>query len=70
MCKGKCSFFSKKYNERFYYCQGCAKRIGESNLIKEKNHGRLRCSCCNGLVRTKFMVYKEDHLVKFLNYKE
>lgn len=58
MCKGKCTFFQKKKSDRFHYCQDCGKRIGESNLIKEKNFGRFRCGCCNGLVRVKYMVYK------------
>jgi len=58
MCTGNCDFFERKSKDRFHYCQDCGKRVGESNTYKEKQYGRLRCSCCNGLVRTKYIVYK------------
>lgn len=59
MCNGKCSFFQRKTTDRFFYCQDCAKKVGESYLIREKNFGRLRCGCCNGLVRTNSIIYKK-----------
>jgi|21_taG_2_1085346.scaffolds.fasta_scaffold01265_10 hypothetical protein len=53
MCNGVCSRFKKELGVNFY-CQDCAKFISKSNVIKEsKINGRMRCSCCNGLVRNK-----------------
>jgi hypothetical protein len=53
MCNGICSRFVKSLGLN-YYCQSCAKFIGKRFLSKEnKSYGRLRCSCCNGLVRNK-----------------
>lgn len=55
MCKNVCNTFKRKsYLEKNHYCQDCAKFIPYRFLFKEKKtHGRLRCSCCHGLVRTK-----------------
>lgn len=53
MCNGICSRFKKELGVNFY-CQDCAKFISKSNVKKEsKPNGRMRCSCCNGLVRNK-----------------
>lgn len=58
MCKGICDFFEKKPHDKYHYCQDCGRKVGEINMFKEKKYKRLRCKCCNGLVRAKFMVYK------------
>ena len=53
MCNGVCSRFTKDLGINFY-CQSCAKFISKKNVVKEsKINGRMRCSCCNGLVRNK-----------------
>jgi len=58
MCNGLCVRFKRKRKEKNYYCQKCAKFIPKSCLKREeKDNGRLRCSCCNGLVRNKTRVY-------------
>ena len=57
MCNGLCGTFIKKF-ENYHYCQDCGKFIGLSNLMREnKEHGRLRCVCCHGLVRNKIKIY-------------
>ena len=54
MCNGSCRFFQKDIADNFHYCQECAKFVGYRYLYREeKVFGRLRCSCCNGLVRNK-----------------
>lgn len=54
MCNGSCGLFQKSIPDDFHYCQQCAKFIGIRYLYREeKIFGRLRCSCCNGLVRNK-----------------
>ena len=54
MCNGSCKFFQKSIPDDFHYCQECAKFVGYRYLYREeKIFGRLRCSCCNGLVRNK-----------------
>lgn len=60
MCNGLCVYrFKKKSNENHYYCQRCAIFVPYSELYKEmKTNGRLRCSCCNCLVRNKPRTYK------------
>ena len=64
MCNGVCPTFEKQF-EPYHYCQACRKFIGESNLYREnKEVGRLRCSCCHGLVRNKVRFYSK--LVKTL----
>ena len=70
MCNGKCDFFEKIF-EQFFYCQDCRKFVGESNLFREnKEFGRRRCSCCNGLVRTKAKVFsKLKNAQPTVNYK-
>lgn len=58
MCNNVCSRFKKKPLEKNYYCQKCAKFIPSHNLSRERKfNGRLRCGCCNGLVRNKTRVY-------------
>ena len=57
MCNGHCPIFEKKF-EAYHYCQACRRFIGESNLYREERvDGRLRCSCCHGLVRNKVRFY-------------
>ena len=57
MCNGVCSAFEKIF-EPYHYCQACRRFIGETNLYREdKIEGRLRCSCCHGLVRNKVKFY-------------
>ena len=57
MCNGVCPAFEKQF-EPYHYCQACRRFIGESNLYREKKEiGRLRCSCCHGLVRNKVRFY-------------
>ena len=59
MCNGICNRFLRKAYGKNYYCQKCAKFIPMENLRREKRgHGRLRCSCCNGLVRNRVRVYQ------------
>ena len=54
MCKNICSRFDKVYFGLNHYCQSCAKFINKKYLVREKRiNGRLRCVCCNGLVRNK-----------------
>ena len=54
MCNGSCVFFQKNIVDDFHYCQECAKFVGYRYLYREdKVFGRLRCSCCNGLVRNR-----------------
>ena len=54
MCNDSCRFFQKNIGDDFHYCQECAKFVGYRYLYREeKVFGRLRCSCCNGLVRNK-----------------
>ena len=51
--------FEKKIGGDNHYCQGCAKFINKKYLVREvKSYGRLRCSCCNGLVRNKPRLYR------------
>lgn len=59
MCNGVCNRFEKKIGGDNHYCQGCAKFINKKYLVREvKSYGRLRCSCCNGLVRNKPRLYR------------
>lgn len=59
MCNGICPTFEKQF-EQYHYCQACRRFIGESNLYREnKEMGRLRCSCCHGLVRNKVRLYSK-----------
>ena len=59
MCNGGCTRFQKFIGYDNHYCQGCAKFINKKYLVREsKVFGRLRCSCCNGLVRNKPRRYK------------
>ena len=54
MCNGLCLRFTKKYYGDNYYCQDCAIFINSSYLHREDSSmKRLRCGCCNGLVRNK-----------------
>lgn len=54
MCKGVCDRFDRDYFGVNHYCQECAKFINKKYLKREKRKmGRLRCICCNGLVRNK-----------------
>ena len=58
MCRNICLRFSRKKNEKNFYCQECARFIPISRLKKEKRiNGRYRCMCCNGLVRNKSKIY-------------
>jgi len=58
MCKNTCSRFERQQGEKNYYCQNCAKYIPKKHTHKEnKNEGRRRCSCCNGLVRNKVKIF-------------
>ena len=59
MCNGVCNRFEKKIGGDNHYCQGCAKFINKKYLVREvKSYGRLRCSCCNGLVRNKPRLFR------------
>ena len=59
MCNGVCVRFEKVYRGKNHYCQGCAKFINKKYLVREsKRFGRLRCTCCYGLVRNKPSSYK------------
>ena len=53
MCNNLCERFEKIYYGESFYCQDCAKFIYKKYLKKEKGIGRMRCQCCNGLVRNK-----------------
>jgi|TARA_R110000824_G_scaffold26662_1_gene91380 hypothetical protein len=67
MCKNLCERFDSDYFGVNHYCQECAKFINKKYLKKEKRKfGRLRCTCCNGLVRTK---PKKIHIRKVLQIK-
>ena len=59
MCNGVCTRFQKFIGYDNHYCQGCAKFVNKKYLVREsKAFGRLRCTCCNGLVRNKPRRYK------------
>jgi len=59
MCNGLCSRFTKKYYGDSYYCQECATFIHKNYLHRENSSmARLRCGCCNGLVRNKPKKFK------------
>ncbi len=71
MCNGVCVRFEKIHMGKNHYCQGCAKFINRKYLTREaKNFGRLRCSCCNGLVRNKPRLYKASsaQAIKNINF--
>ena len=58
MCKNTCNRFVRKAGTDNYYCQNCAKYIPSEFCVREvKRNGRLRCSCCNGLVRNKSKIF-------------
>lgn len=58
MCNGICQRFRKRKLGKNHYCQKCARFIPVENLTRErKTNGRMRCGCCNGLVRNKTRVY-------------
>lgn len=63
MCNGICGYFKHEPDEKNHYCQKCSKFIPRKSLTKEnKEFGRLRCNCCNGLVRHKPRVYKTNFM--------
>ena len=60
MCNGHCPTFERMF-EPHHYCQACRRFIGETNLYREeRTDGRLRCSCCHGLVRNKVRFYTKQ----------
>ena len=67
MCKNLCERFERDYFGENHYCQECAKFVNKKYLKREKRKmGRLRCSCCNGLVRNNT---KKRHITKALQIK-
>jgi hypothetical protein len=58
MCKNACNRFTRRAGMENYYCQNCARYIPIDFIHREKkSNGRLRCSCCNGLVRNKPKIF-------------
>ena len=67
MCNGLCLRFTKKYYGDNYYCQECALFIHGSYLHRENSSmKRLRCGCCNGLVRNKPKQFKMQNTMQIV----